>query len=82
MVDVNWTKVAAYIAAGICMGLGGLGPSLGQGFIAGKACETIGKRPETGGLIMRTMVLGMAITETATIFALLVSLVLLFVFAK
>lgn len=83
MVDgVNWVKVAAYVAAGLCMGIGGLGPSLGQGFIAGKACENIGKRPETGGQILRTMVLGMAITETASIFALLVSLILLFVVAK
>lgn len=76
---VAWTKVAAFIAAGVCMGIGGLGPALGQGFIAGKACESIGKRPEAGGLIVRTMVLGMAITETAVIFALLTSLILLFV---
>ncbi|MBU1007957.1 ATP synthase F0 subunit C [Candidatus Dependentiae bacterium] len=82
MADVNWVKVAAFIAAGVCMGFGGLGPSLGQGFIAGKACENIGKKPETGGLIIRTMVLGMAITETATIFALLVSLILLFAVAN
>ena len=79
---VDWVKVAAFIAAGLCMGLGGMGPSLGQGFIAGKACENIGKRPENGGLIMRVMVLGMAITETATIFALVVALILLFVVAK
>lgn len=79
---IDWVKVAAFIAGGICMGLGGLGPSLGQGFIAGKACENIGKKPEAGGLIIRTMVLGMAITETATIFALLTSLILLFVVAK
>lgn len=78
---INWVKVAAFIAAGFCMGLGGLGPSLGQGFIAGKACENIGKKPENGGLIIRSMVLGMAITETATIFSLLVSLILLFVVA-
>ena len=79
---VDWTKVAAFIAAGVCMGFGGLGPSLGQGFIAGKACENIGNKPEQGGMILRTLVLGMAITETATIFALLVSLILLFVVAK
>lgn len=79
---IDWVKVAAFIAAGICMGLGGMGPSLGQGFIAGKACENIGKKPENGGLVLRTMVLGMAITETATIFALLVALILLFVVAK
>lgn len=77
--NVDWTRVAAFIAAGICMGIGGLGPSLGQGFIAGKACESIGKKPEAGGLIVRTMVLGMAITETAVIFSLLTALILLFV---
>jgi F-type H+-transporting ATPase subunit c len=80
--NVDWTNVAAFIAAGLCMGFGGLGPSLGQGFIAGKACENVGKKPENSGQIIRTMVLGMAITETATIFALLVSLILLFVVAK
>ena len=79
MEAINWTKIAAFIAAGLCMGIGGLGPSLGQGFIAGKACENIGKKPESSGLIIRTMVLGMAITETASIFALLVALILLFV---
>jgi len=79
---INWVKVAAFIAAGLCMGIGGLGPSLGQGFVGGKACESIGKRPESGGLIIRTMVLAMAITETASIFALLVALILLFIVAK
>jgi len=79
---IDWTKVAAFIAAGFCMGLGGLGPSLGQGFIAGKACESIGKKPETSGNVVRTMVLGMAFTETASIFSLLVSLILLFVVAR
>ena len=36
---VNWVKVACALAAGICMGIGALGPSLGQGYIGGKACE-------------------------------------------
>jgi F-type H+-transporting ATPase subunit c len=82
MADVNWVKIAAYVAAGFCMGLGGLGPSLGQGFIAGKACENIGKKPENSGPILRAMILAMAITETASIFSLLVALILLFVVAR
>jgi F-type H+-transporting ATPase subunit c len=77
--NINWVKVASVIAAGLCMGFGGLGPSLGQGFIAGKACENIGKKPEHGGLIIRTMLIGMALTETATIFSLVVALLLIFV---
>ena len=82
MADVNWVKVAAYMAAGICMGFGGFGPSIGQGLIAGKTCEAIGKKPEAQGALVRTMVLGMAFTETASIFSLLVSLILLFVVAN
>ncbi|KKP24239.1 MAG: ATP synthase F0, C subunit [candidate division TM6 bacterium GW2011_GWF2_28_16] len=79
---VNWVKVAACIAAGLAMGLGSLGPSLGQGFIGGKACESIGKKPESASLITRTMVVALAFAESSAIYALLVALVLLFVVAK
>lgn len=78
MVDVEWAKVAAYVAAGICMGIGTLGPALGQGMIGSRACESIGKKPEASGLITRTMVLALAFVESTAIYALVVSLVLLF----
>ncbi len=71
-------KVAAYIAAGMCMGIGSLGPALGQGMIGAKACESIGKKPEASGLITRTMVLALAFVESSAIYALVVALVLLF----
>ncbi len=79
---VDWVKVAACIAAGLCMGIGSIGPSLGQGFIGGKACESIGKKPESAGLITRTMVVALAFAESSAIYALLIALVLLFVVAK
>ena len=82
MEDVNWVKVAAYIAAGIAMGLGSIGPSLGQGFIGGKACESIGKKPESAGLITRTMVVALAFAESSAIYALLIALLLVFSVAK
>lgn len=75
---VDWIKVAAYIAAGLCMGLGSLGPALGQGFIGGKACESIGKKPEQSGAIMRTMIVALGFVESSAIYALLISLLLLF----
>jgi F-type H+-transporting ATPase subunit c len=76
--SVEWVKVAAYISAGICMGIGTLGPSLGQGFIGGQACESIGKKPENANSIAKTMVVALAFVESTAIYALLVSLVLLF----
>ena len=76
--EVEWVKVAAYIAAGVCMGIGTLGPSLGQGFIGGQACESIGKKPESANSVVKTMIVALAFVESTAIYALLVSLVLLF----
>ena len=77
-IEIEWVKVAAYVAAGICMGIGTLGPSLGQGFIGGKACESIGKKPESSNVIVRTMIVSLAFVESTAIYALLVSIILLF----
>jgi len=79
---VNWVKVAACVAAGVCMGKGSIGPSLGQGFIGGKACESIGKKPESAGIITRTMVVALAFAESSAIYSLLVALVLMFIIAR
>jgi F-type H+-transporting ATPase subunit c len=78
MADIETTKMAAYIAAGVCMGLGAIGPALGQGFIGGKACESISKRPENYNLIMRALFLSLVLVETCAIYVFLVALILLF----
>ena len=64
------------------MGIGSIGPALGQGFVGGKACESIGKRPESAGLITRTMIVAMAFVESSAIYSLLIALVLMFVIAR
>lgn len=68
---------AKFIAAGLCMGIGSIGTALGQGFIGGKACEAIGKRPESVKSVFKAMVVSISIAETSVIFSLLVSLLLL-----
>ncbi|MDR1534583.1 MAG: ATP synthase F0 subunit C [Planctomycetota bacterium] len=68
----------ALLGAGICMGLGGLGPGLGEGYAAGKACEAVAKRPEEYAQIFRTMLVGQAVTESCAIYALVVSIILVF----
>lgn len=78
MADVAWTQIAAYVAAGVCMGIGTIGPALGQGMIGARACESIGKKPECAGLVRTTMVLALAFVESTAIYALVVSLVLIF----
>jgi len=76
---VEIAKAAAYIGAGIAMGLGAIGPGIGEGMVAAKACEAVGKNPEEAGLLTRTMLVGQAVTESTGIYALVVALLLLFV---
>jgi F-type H+-transporting ATPase subunit c len=74
----EYAKAAAFIGAAITMGFGSLGPALGQGIIAMKACENIGKYPESSGNIRTTMMIAMAIVESSAIYCLIISLALLY----
>ena len=72
-------KAGALIGAGVCMGFGAIGPGIGEGFAAGKACEAIGRAPEEAGLLTRTMLIGQAVSESTGIYSLVVALLMLFV---
>ena len=75
----QFIKALALLAAGIAMGFGAIGPGIGEGFVGGKACEAIGRRPDEANLITKTMIIGQAISETTGIYALVVALILIFV---
>lgn len=72
-------RAAALLGAGVSMGLGAIGPGVGEGFAAGKACEAIGKNPKEAGLLTRTMLVGQAVSESTGIYSLVVALLLIFV---
>ncbi len=72
-------KAGSFIGAGICMGFGAIGPGIGEGFTAGKACEAIGRTPENAGQLTRTMLIGQAVSESTGIYSLVVALLMLFV---
>jgi F-type H+-transporting ATPase subunit c len=77
----EFIKAAALVGAGICMGFGAIGPGIGEGFAAGKACESIGRSPENAGLLTRTMLIGQAVSESTGIYSLVVALLMLFLVA-
>ena len=72
-------KAAALLGAGLSMGLGAIGPGVGEGMTAAKACEAIGRNPKEAGLLTRTMLVGQAVSQSTAIYAMVVSLVLIFV---
>ena len=73
-------KAACARAAGLCMGIGAIGPALGEGNAVGKALEGMARQPESAGNLRTNMILGCAITESTGIYSLVISLLLLFVF--
>jgi F-type H+-transporting ATPase subunit c len=62
-------KAAGFIGAGLAMGLGAIGPGVGEGMVAAKACEAIGKNPKEAGLLTRTMLVGQAVSESTGIYS-------------
>ncbi|HEX5679291.1 MAG TPA: ATP synthase F0 subunit C [Desulfobacterales bacterium] len=70
--------MAAYAGAGICIGIGAIGAAIGEGYAAAQATLATGRRPELSGEIFKTMLVGQAISESSSIFALVVALVLMF----
>ena len=72
-------KIYAIMGAGLAMGIGAIGPGMGDGYVAKKANTAVGNDPRNLGLLTRTMIIGQAITETTDIYALVVSLILIFV---
>lgn len=68
------------IGAGLCMGLGAIGPGIGEGTAVGKALEGMARQPEMVGTLRSNMILGCAIAESTGIYSLVITLLLLFVF--
>ena len=75
--DISTGLIA--IGAGLAV-MTGMMTGIGEGFVAGKAVEAIGKNPEAEGKIRSTMILGIALSETCAIYGLLVAILLIFAF--
>ena len=66
----------AYLAAGIGAGLAIIGAAFGIGRLAAAAMEATGRQPAAGGDIRTSMIIAAALIEGATLFALVVCVLL------
>jgi F0F1-type ATP synthase membrane subunit c/vacuolar-type H+-ATPase subunit K len=69
----------ALLSAGICTGFGGIGPGIGNGMAAEGAVKWVARNTAYAGDLMRTMLVGQAVSQSTAIYAMVVSLVLIFV---
>jgi F-type H+-transporting ATPase subunit c len=76
----NTAKSMKYLAAAIAMSLGSVGPALGIGLLGGRAMEALGRNPEAAGAIQTNMILAVAFAEAIGIYALVVAILIGFVF--
>ena len=69
-----------FLGAGIAIGVGGAGPAIGIGWLVSKAMEALGRNPEAQPVIQTNMILGIAFAEAIAIYALVVAVMIGFVF--
>ena len=67
------------IGAGICMGVGAIGPAIGEGNAVSHALEGMARQPEMASTLRTNMIMGCAIAETTGIYSLLIAFLILFV---
>ena len=79
---VDYTKAivlgCGLLGAGFAMGFGAIGAGLGLGQATSGASNAVGRNPEAQGKVMLTMMVGMAMTESVAIYALVISLIMLY----
>jgi F-type H+-transporting ATPase subunit c len=75
----TFAPAMALLAAGLCMGVGAIGPGIGEGLTASSAVDQVGKNQNNSAELVRTMLVGQAVSESTGIYSLVIALVLIFV---
>lgn len=77
--EPNIVGFAKTLGAGIAVGIGGIGPGIGCGIVGETSCAATAAKPDDDALLLRTMLIGQAVSQSTAIYALIVALVILFV---
>ncbi|OPY88008.1 MAG: ATP synthase subunit c [Smithella sp. PtaU1.Bin162] len=78
MDSATFIAMASIIAAGLCMGIGSLGPGLGQGRAVQSALSSMAQQPDERNSITRTLFVGLAMIESLAIYCFVISMILIF----
>jgi len=78
MDSLGWIAVASIVSAGLCIGLGAIGPALGEGRALAQALSALAQQPDEANTITRTLFVGMAMVESTAIYCFVVTMILIF----
>lgn len=78
MMEIAIVAAASVLAAGFAMGVGAIGPGIGEGIALARALSALAQQPDEANTITRTLFVGLAMIESTGIYALVIALILLF----
>jgi F-type H+-transporting ATPase subunit c len=78
MDSLSLVAVASIIAAGLAMGVGSIGPALGQGMAIQQALAAIAQQPDERNSLTRTLFVGLAMIESIAIYCFVISMIVIF----
>lgn len=70
--------VASIATSGITIGIGVLGPAIGEGRAVATALSSLAQQPDASATITRTLFVGLAMIESLSIYCFVVSMILIF----
>jgi len=78
MDSVTLIGMGSAISAGLTIGIGAIGPAIGEGRAVAQGLASIAQQPDETSTITRTLFVGLAMIESTAIYAFVVSMILLF----
>lgn len=70
--------MVSIITAGLTIAIGSIGPALGEARAVDQALRSIAQQPDEANTITRTLFVSLALIESTAIYALVISLILIF----
>ena len=78
MDSISLIGLGSIISAGLTIGIGAIGPALGEGRAVAQALSSLAQQPDESNTITRTLFVGLAMIESTAIYCFVVSMILLF----
>jgi F-type H+-transporting ATPase subunit c len=78
MDNIGLIGLASILSAGLTIGIGAIGPALGEGRAVAQGLAAMAQQPDEANRITRTLFVGLAMIESTAIYCFVVSLILLF----
>ncbi len=70
--------MVSVLSAGLTIGIGAIGPALGEGRAVAQALSAMAQQPDESANITRTLFVGLAMIESTAIYCFVVAMILIF----